>query len=173
MNHLPTLLPSRFARHLSHIAVIGLLLGLAACSKAPAAPTPMLLSTPIAASASADATRLSAPLSGKEEVPPVSVSATGSAEATLNPQTKVLTWTVTYSGLTGAASGAHFHGPALTGANAGVAVPVTANLASPITGSATLSETQAADLLAGKWYFNVHTAAHPNGEIRGQLSVQP
>jgi len=42
-------------------------------------------------------------------------------------------------------------------------------LASPIKGDATLTDAQAADLAAGKWYFNVHTAAHGGGEIRGQL----
>jgi hypothetical protein len=41
--------------------------------------------------------------------------------------------------------------------------------ASPVKGSATLSEAQAADLMAGKYYFNVHTAANPGGEIRGQV----
>ena len=44
-------------------------------------------------------------------------------------------------------------------------------LASLITGSATLTDVQAADLMAGKWYFNLHTAAHPGGEIRGQVSL--
>lgn len=172
MTHLPTLRSAQSVQHLRRIAVSALLLGLAACGKAPAVPAPMVLSTPIAANASADATLVAARLSGSEEVPPVTGGGSGSAQATLNVDSKVLTWNVTFAGLSGAVSGAHFHGPALTGANAGVAVPVTGNLASPISGSATLTETQATDLLAGKWYFNVHTAAHPNGEIRGQLSVQ-
>jgi hypothetical protein len=37
-------------------------------------------------------------------------------------------------------------------------------------GSATLTDAQAADLTAGKYYINVHTAAHPDGEIRGQVA---
>ena len=82
-----------------------------------------------------------------------------------------MAWTVNYSGLTGPATGAHFHGPAAISENAGVVVPLTGSLASPITGSATLTDAQAADLMAGKWYFNVHTAANPGGEIRGQVNV--
>ena len=65
---------------------------------------------------------------------------------------------------------AHFHGPAAAGANAPPVVPVPATaLASPIKGDATLTDAQAADLAAGKWYFNIHTAAHGPGEIRGQV----
>jgi hypothetical protein len=64
---------------------------------------------------------------------------------------------------------AHFHGPAPVGVNAGVIVPVKGSVASPIRGEATLTPEQSADLLAGKWYFNVHTAANPGGEIRGQV----
>jgi CHRD domain-containing protein len=48
-------------------------------------------------------------------------------------------------------------------------VPFTGNLASPIKGSATLTDTQIAQLEAGKWYVNIHTAANKGGEIRGQL----
>jgi hypothetical protein len=62
----------------------------------------------------------------------------------------------------------HFHGPAAPGANAAVLVPVEAK-ASPFSGSATLTDAQAADLMAGKIYFNVHTEKNKGGEIRGQL----
>jgi hypothetical protein len=46
---------------------------------------------------------------------------------------------------------------------------VTGSAASPIKGSATLNDAQAADLMAGRWYFNIHTAANKGGEIRGQV----
>lgn len=116
---------------------------------------------------------MTARLSGESEVPPVSNNGSGTVEAILNKQTNVLSWTVTYSGLSGPATGAHFHGPALAGQNAGVVVPMAGSLASPISGAATLTAAQAADLQAGKWYVNLHTAANPNGEIRGQVTVQP
>ena len=150
-----------------------LLLSLSACNKAPSAPTPLptVLSVPIASS-SATTTALTGTLRGDAEVPPVSGGGTGSASVTINAQTRAMTWTATYTGLTGSASAAHFHGPAAVGENAAVALPVTGALASPMAGSATLSEAQTNDLLAGKWYFNIHTAAHPNGELRGQLNVQ-
>jgi hypothetical protein len=90
------------------------------------------------------------------------------AEATLDKGTNVLKYKVTYSGLSGPATAAHFHGPAVAGANAGVVVPFTSP-ATPIEGTATLTPAQAADLMAGKWYANVHTAANPGGEIRGQM----
>jgi hypothetical protein len=82
----------------------------------------------------------------------------------------MLTWTIVYSGLTGAATAAHFHGPAKPGKNAAPVVPLTGALDSPIKASATLTDAQAKDLLAGLWYINIHTAANPGGEIRGQLT---
>src|SRR6266404_1550161 len=77
--------------------------------------------------------------------------------------------TATYSGLTGPAAAAHFHGPADAKTNAPIVVPVSGPMASPMKGEATLTDAQAADLQAGKWYFNIHTAAHKGGEIRGQV----
>jgi hypothetical protein len=85
----------------------------------------------------------------------------------------MLSWTVNYSGLTGPAKAGHFHGPAPAGQNAGVALGFTGSVESPIKGSATLTAAQAADLLAGKWYVNLHTAANPGGEIRGQAVAAP
>lgn len=111
-------------------------------------------------------------LSGTNEVPPVAGIGTGTMRAMLDTQSNVLTWTINYSGLTGPATAGHFHGPAIPGQNAGVALPLTGSLVSPISGTATLSATQLADVLAGKWYINLHTAANPGGEIRGQLNLQ-
>jgi hypothetical protein len=101
--------------------------------------------------------------------PGVTSTGKGSAMATLDTATKTLTWTVDYSGLSGPATAAHIHGPADPGANAGIVVPFTGDLASPIKGSATLTDAQIAQLEAGKWYVNIHTAANKGGEIRGQL----
>ena len=107
-------------------------------------------------------------MKGSNEVPPNSSPATGKAEATLNTETKVLTWAITYKDLTGPVVGAHFHGPSEPGKNAGIVLPFK-TLQSPIEGTATLTENQAGDLLAGKWYANIHTAANPGGELRGQM----
>ena len=115
---------------------------------------------------------LTGTLSGANEVPPATSAGTGSIEAVLNKDTNVLTWKVTYSGLSGPVRAAHFHGPAAANANAGVVVPFTGDLMSPMEGKATLTPAQAADLLAGKWYVNLHTAANPGGEIRAQLVVR-
>ncbi len=107
-------------------------------------------------------------MSGAAEVPPNMARGTGMAEAWLDKKSNLLKWKITYTGLSGPATGAHFHGPAAAGANAGVVVPF-ASTTSPIEGQATLTAAQAADLMAGKWYANVHTAANPGGEIRGQM----
>lgn len=107
-------------------------------------------------------------MNAASEVPPNMTRGSGMAEAWLNKGTNVLKYKITYSGLSGPATAAHFHGPAAAGANAGVMVPFK-NPASPIEGEVTLTPAQAADLSSGRWYANVHTAAHPGGEIRGQL----
>jgi hypothetical protein len=119
--------------------------------------------------AHAETITLRADLKGSNEVPPNASPATGKAEAKYDTETKVLAWTVTYANLTGPALGAHFHGPSEPGKNAGIVLPFK-TAQSPIEGTATLSESQAADLLAGKWYANIHTAANPGGELRGQMT---
>jgi hypothetical protein len=118
--------------------------------------------------AQAEKITLKADLKGTNEVPPNASPATGMAEATLDTETKVLSWKVTYADLTGPAMGAHFHGPTEAGKNAGIVLPFK-TVQSPIEGTATLTENQAADLLAGKWYANIHTGANPGGELRGQM----
>ena len=111
---------------------------------------------------------LRATLDAKQEVPPNNSPATGMMEGRFDKTTSVLTWKVTYSGLSGPATAGHFHGPASTGQNAGVVVPFN-NPSNPIQGTLTLTPGQIADLMAGKWYVNIHTAANPGGEIRGQV----
>jgi hypothetical protein len=117
----------------------------------------------------AQVVNLKAELKGANEVPPNNASASGAMTGTYDPASKKLNWTVNYSGLTAPPTAGHFHGPADASKNAGVVVPFQGNLASPIRGEATLTDAQAQDLLAGRWYVNIHTAAHPPGEIRGQV----
>lgn len=133
-------------------------LGLTACDVAPLKPDYSALTTRLAPSA---------------QVPPAAANATGTIEANLQPQTRLLAWTVSYSGLSGPVTGAHFHGPAQPGESAPVVLPFTGILASPIQGVATLTPEQAADFLGGKWYVNLHTAANPSGEIRAQIPARP
>jgi hypothetical protein len=111
-------------------------------------------------------------LTGAQQVPPVETSGTGTAELTYDAATRVVTWTITYSGLSAPATMAHFHGPAAMGANGPVTVWISTKGAppeSPIKGEATLTPEQADQFTAGQWYINVHTSAHPAGEIRGQV----
>jgi len=110
-------------------------------------------------------------LSGASEVPPVAGGGSGTASINVDTATKGVTWSVTYSGLSGPAAAAHIHCGALPGANAGVSVTLGAGptAASPITGTGAVTDAQLADLAAGKCYVNVHTAANKGGEVRGQL----
>jgi hypothetical protein len=124
----------------------------------------------ISAPAFAEQINLFATLSPSAEPEPVQSSGTGTLDATYDTETNVLTWNISYMELTGPADAAHFHGPADPGQNAPPVVPVDGPLTSPITGEATLTEEQEADLLAGKWYFNIHTGKYPGGEIRGQVT---
>lgn len=112
---------------------------------------------------------LKAELSSKVEVPPNDSKATGSVTATYDDVSKKLTWKGSYKDLSGPATMAHFHGPAPEGKNAGVVVPIAPN-GPEFEGSATLTDAQAKEMLAGEWYVNVHTAANKGGEIRGQLT---
>ena len=118
----------------------------------------------------ADMMKMKASLKGANEVPPTQTSGSGSVDVTYDSASKKLSWKLSYSGLSGPATAAHFHGPAEAGKNAGVAVPIPGAANSPVEGSATLTDAQAADLLAGKLYVNIHTAANPGGEIRGQVT---
>ena len=120
----------------------------------------------------AETVTLRASLSGSKEVPPNDSKGKGEVTATYDTAAKKLSWKGTYSGLTGPATMAHFHGPANTGKNAGVAVVIFGgpSAKSPFEGSATLTDAQAKQLLDGEWYVNVHTAAHTAGEIRGQVT---
>ena len=133
-----------------------------------------------------------ADLSGSNQVPPVQSAGSGTVTAVYDSSTKRLSWKGEYSGLSGPATAAHIHGPAATTANARLVVWISENLdqcsqgecrsksdakapplASPFQGSAILTDAQTADLMAGMYYVNIHTDAHPRGEIRGQLTRSP
>src|SRR5574337_1202741 len=112
------------------------------------------------APAHAEIDHYKAKLTGAAETPPDDSKGTGAVEATYDTASKKLDWTIDYSGLTG---------PATAGKSAPPVVPIKGSLESPIKGSATLTDAQAKDLADGMIYFNIHTAAHKPGEIRGQM----
>ena len=122
------------------------------------------------AAAAAETIPLVADLSGAVQVPPNPSKGKGAVTGAFDTATRVLAWKGTYSGLTGQPMAAHFHGPADAKMNAPVVVNFD-KLVSPFEGTATLTEAQAADLLAGRWYVNIHTASYPGGELRGQVTI--
>ena len=145
-----------------------------------------------ASSGSAETVHFKADLRGSSEVPPNQTTGSGTTIATYDTETRKLTWNGSYSGLTGPATAAHKHGPAPAGANARLVVWISENvgqcsqgecrskrdakaplLASPFQGSATLTDAQASELMAGMYYVNIHTDAHPAGELRGQVVKAP
>lgn len=117
-------------------------------------------------------TKTGLPLSGMQEVPTTPSTATGTGDVSYNKNTKMLSYFVTYKNLSGNPAAGHIHGSAARGANAPVLFPFANLAASPsgaVSGSAVLTAAQEADLLAGKFYFNLHTPTYGGGEIRGQI----
>jgi len=150
---------------LSRTVLVGAALGLAACS---------LLQPSSPKTETASGIAFEAALSGRDEVPPAnSRTATGTARLEYDKARQLVIWDVKFSNLTSEATAAHIHGPADPRSNAGVGLTLPPRnmfpIVSPLQGSATVTDAQAADLMAGKWYVNIHTARNPNGEIRGQL----
>ena len=113
------------------------------------------------------------PLTGVECVPPVATNGTGEADVTYDPESLVVTWNITYSGLSSAVTMAHFHGPAAPGKSGPVVVWLTQRgdtPGNPIRGQTTLTSEQALQLTAGDWYVNLHTQSYPGCELRGQVT---
>jgi hypothetical protein len=126
--------------------------------------------TLVSVAAHAASINLKADLKASAEVPPKDSAGTGTLTGTLNTETNEFTYHIEFSGLTGPVAAAHFHGPAAEGVNAKPQLPIKGTpITSPIDGKATLTAEQAKELVDGKWYFNLHTAANPGGEIRGQV----
>lgn len=121
-------------------------------------------------------------LSGNQEVPPHANAGTGTAAVTVDdqgdrdPNTNLLSWDVTFSGLTSPIVAAHFHGPAQPGQNAAIQVPITDSLIGPpstsgeLQGSANIGAGDFQQLAHGLWYVNVHSSMFPAGETRAQIT---
>ena len=116
-------------------------------------------------------------MSGSQEVPAVTTTASGSISVTYSQRDKTLRYTITWTGLSGNPTGAHIHGIAEEGVNAGV-LQTFNGFPAATTGS--YSGTLLVDgvkikeeyLLSGKYYANIHTAANPGGQIRGQIILR-
>lgn len=127
------------------------------------------------------------PLTGAQETPPNASPALGSMDVFYSKETRILTYTVRWSGLTDSVSLMHIHGLAPTGFPAGIVQNIvhTSNSIFPqktagkytFTKTGSLSGTLLADgaavkeqdILNGMFYMNIHTPAFPGGEIRGQI----
>ena len=116
-------------------------------------------------------------LSGANEVPVVASTGTGSAEISFDPTTKVITYKITWQLASQAATttNMHFHG-ADSGSDlvsSGVAIGITgfstASMGTHNGITIALTSVQEAQLLAGKWYVNVHSSTFPSGELRGNI----
>lgn len=127
-----------------------------------------MLSLVLVGTAQASTINFTASLSGSDAMPPTASKGAGSVRASLDTDSKMFTYHATYAGLSGPATAIHFHGPAMAGEGGPVEIPIM-KLTSPIEGMQSLTDEQAADLMAGKWSFNVHTAKFPGGEIGGLL----
>ncbi len=111
-----------------------------------------------------------ATLNGSNEVPPTQSRGSGYLEAIYRPSTKVLEYRLNLVGLSGPIAMGYMHGPAGSGENAEKIAPVNIPIyGNTIWDGVTLTEEQAADVLAGRWYVNVMTTQYPDGEIRGQI----
>ncbi len=123
-----------------------------------------------------------ASLSGAQEVPPVTTDASGSATVTISSDGSSISYRVSYQGLSGAASASHIHFGA-RGENGPVILPLDVG-PSPFSGTLTQADLQRApngpqsfaaavtEIRQGDMYVNIHTAANPGGEIRGQLACR-
>jgi Cu/Zn superoxide dismutase len=116
----------------------------------------------------AETQQYTADLTAGAEVPPNNSTGTGTADLTVDTDTKMITWTITVEGLTGDPTAAHIHGPASASENAGPVINISDSI---MEGSAEITDEQISDLDAGKYYLNLHTKQHPGGEIRGQIEA--
>ena len=109
-----------------------------------------------------------ATLTGAQEVPAFTTTATGTFDGVFNTNTKILSYTITYSGMTPTAW--HLHKGAV-GVAGGVVFNLGTSFTSPYTGATiALTAEEEADLTSGLFYANIHSVKSPGGEIRGQIT---
>ena len=122
---------------------------------------------PMAVSFSVLGTDVKVTLSGDQEVPPVTTNAKGSGTLTFGTDRSIAGGVAT-TGMTGTA--AHIH-EAPPGKSGGVIIPLIHGSDGRwiVPAGTKLTDAQAASLLAGNLYVNVHSEAYKDGEIRGQI----
>jgi hypothetical protein len=155
---------SRFFASVAGVAIAGMLL-LSACDK----DDDDDIKNPGGAKYS-----ISGPASGDQEVPAVTTSAAGTLTGSYDTVSKSLIYSIDWTGLSGDAAMAHFHGPASAGETAApmeTLTIVTNGIAGKATDTVTASPALHSALMAGKVYYNIHTAINPDGEIRGQVNL--
>jgi CHRD domain/Secretion system C-terminal sorting domain len=115
---------------------------------------------------------------GAQEVPAVATKATGTIDGIFDPYSRVLAFRIDFAGLNSTVTKAHFHSGA-AGTNGPAVIDLVAEgFPTGVTSGSfvkviTLTVAQAADLVAGKLYANIHTISSPNGEIRAQINYNP
>jgi hypothetical protein len=119
---------------------------------------------------------LSGNASGSQMVPVVAGNGSGSITGTYNPDSRILTYTTSWSNLSGAAtSGQLYYAPkgvvAVSGVGEAWIFPLNSTNGGSVINQITLSPDQETQLLAGNFFYMIGTAARPNGEIRGQITV--
>lgn len=122
-----------------------------------------------------DVYNISGSADGTQEVPPNGSTGTATISGTYDQATGMITLNIPFSNLVTGITGAHIHGPAAPGMNAGVLIPLTIPAGNPvngvISGSYAVPPANEADLLAGNTYLNIHTLMQSPGEIRGQIAA--
>jgi len=113
-------------------------------------------------------------MTGAQETPPVTTSATGSINANYNRLTKTLSYSVTFSGLSDSAVAAHIHGlgePGITAPVLQTFSPFPRRKEGSYSGTLFIDGVKFTEeyLLGGRYYINIHSKTYGNGEIRGQL----
>ncbi len=117
-------------------------------------------------------TSFRATLNGAAETPPADTAAGGHLKAEYSHVSHVLKWQLYVNGLSSPMTRGYFHGPDGIGGEQGIVELNQPFSGNALIGGATLTDQQAADLLAGRWYVDIQTEQYPGGEIRGPVVPQ-
>jgi hypothetical protein len=111
-------------------------------------------------------------MTGAECKPAVETAGTGTAALRFDPAARLLSWQITFGGLSSPATQSHIHAPGAEPGKGVVLIWLSKSGTppeSPMLGQAVLTPEQVAQFAAGQWWMNVHTKSNPACEIRGQV----